>query len=258
MAFLKVYRLARREGIGAALSKALKILPLYFGRLSTWKVRRCRCCDRITIFLSRSDATEFRVCLFCSANERYELLAIEINERYGKSLAEKKILELDPHSPLRRLLSRSDTYVRSFYDVKKAPGSLGADGSFCEDITRLTFEDSSFDLIISSDVLEHVPCLDKAFQEMARVLKPGGAHLFTVPPRAKTLKRAEVVAGKVCHIEPPEYHCDPLVNGGILTFWDIGPDLPELICSDILDIRIVRGPIGQDGRVVWIAERRAT
>jgi ubiquinone/menaquinone biosynthesis C-methylase UbiE len=125
----------------------------------------------------------------------------------------------------------------------------------CEDITALTFGNESFDLIISSDVLEHVPFLDKAFSETARVLRPGGAHLFTVPPRAKTKRRSEVVDGSVHHIETPEYHRDPLSLQGILAFWDVGPDLPQVISSAALDIKIARGPVGKDCRVVWIAER---
>jgi SAM-dependent methyltransferase len=131
----------------------------------------------------------------------------------------------------------------------------GPDGSLCEDITCLTFNNESFDLIVSSEVLEHVPSLHAAFSETARVLKPGGAHLFTVPPRATTKKRAEIVGGELRYFELPEYHCDPLDADGILTFWDIGPDLPEMFAASVLDIRIVRGPAGEDGRVVWLAQR---
>jgi SAM-dependent methyltransferase len=206
--------------------------------------------------LSNSAAAEFRTCLFCSANERYELLAIEIKTRFGEKLSEKNVLELDPHSPLRRILSRARTYTRSFYETGKTGGFARADGAACEDVTALTFENESLDLIVSSDVLEHVPFLDKAFSETARVLRPGGAHLFTVPPRAKTKRRSEVVEGRVEHIETPEYHRDPLFANGILAFWDVGPDLPAMFGSENLDIRIVRGPFGADGRVVWIAERR--
>ena len=119
----------------------------------------------------------------------------------------------------------------------------------------LSFRNSSFDLIISSEVLEHVPRLEKAFSETARVLRPGGAHIFTVPPRKSTKKRAEIVDGKILHLEPPDYHLDPLNPQGILAFWDIGPDLPNAIPCPGLNVRIVKGPVGDLGRVVWIAER---
>jgi SAM-dependent methyltransferase len=256
MALLKIYSYARERGVWCTAQKIFGALPKYLSGLRQWKLRRCKCCDRISIFLVTPDSSgERRACLFCSANERYELLAEEIKSRYGKNLKEKDVLELDPHSPLRKILSQARTHTRSFYESGKNPGFVRSDGTVCEDITALSFKSNSFDLIVSAEVLEHVPLLDKAFSESARVLRPGGAHLFTVPPGSKTRKRAEVVDGKIRHIVPPEYHRDPLSPGGILAFWDIGPDLSDVIPSVGLNIRIVRGPIGDDARVVWMAER---
>jgi len=165
------------------------------------------------------------------------------------------VLELDPHSPLRTLLSIARTYTRSFYGDGCA--LQRRDGAVCEDITALSFRENTFDLIVSSEVFEHVPKLEKALSETARVLRPGGAHLFTVPPRTRTRKRAEIIQGQTRHIEPPEYHRDPLSPNGILAFWDIGPDLPVVIPCAGLNVRIVRGPVGDEGRLVWIAERAA-
>jgi SAM-dependent methyltransferase len=183
------------------------------------------------------------------------LLAAEIRARYGNRLPELDVLELDPHSPLRNLLSAARSYTRSFYEDGCA--LQRRDGAICEDITALSFRENAFDLIVSSEVFEHVPQLDKAFSETARVLKPGGSHLFTVPPRARTKKRAEIVGGQIKHLEPPEYHLDPLSPKGILAFWDIGPDLPDVIPCAGLKVRTARGPTGDEGRVVWIAERAA-
>ena len=50
-----------------------------------------------------------------------------------------------------------------------------------ENLERLSFADNSFDLVITADVLEHVGDLKAALFEIARVLKPGGRHVFTVP-----------------------------------------------------------------------------
>ena len=49
------------------------------------------------------------------------------------------------------------------------------------DVTKLPFEDKSFDKIILSEVLEHVPNDRQALTEMYRVLKPGGVLGLTVP-----------------------------------------------------------------------------
>jgi ubiquinone/menaquinone biosynthesis C-methylase UbiE len=49
------------------------------------------------------------------------------------------------------------------------------------DLTNLTFDDSRFELIICSDVLEYIEKDDAAFAELARVLKRGGILLMTIP-----------------------------------------------------------------------------
>jgi SAM-dependent methyltransferase len=254
MALLKIWRTTRQQGARVALRKVLTVLPAYLEGIGHWKLGRCQCCERLTIFLAhKNDSSECRACLFCSANERYALLAAEIRSRYGESLSKMDVLELDPRSPLKPLLSRARTYTRSFYE--EGDRLEQKDGAEYEDITKLRFGNSSLDLIISSEVLEHVPCLDKALSETARVLRPGGAHLFTVPPRAVTRKRAEIVDGKVVHLDTPEYHLDPLSPEGILAFWDIGPDFAQALPTEGLNINIACGPTGDVGRVVWIAEK---
>src|SRR6266700_4181974 len=254
MALLKVLRHARRYGVSSVIRKIAEQFPAYLCKVYLWRIRRCACCERLTIFLCNGSA-ESRACMFCSANDRYELLAAEIKNRYGNKLSEIDVLELDPHSPLRKILSRARRHVRTFYESREKRGSFRRDGAMCQDITALTFANESFDLIVSSDVLEHVPLLERAFDESRRVLKREGVHLFTVPPRLKTKKRAELVGGQVVHLESPEYHRDPLSPQGILAFWDIGPDLGKVFGSDSLRFSVVRGPVGADKRTVWVAER---
>ncbi|MGA7270103.1 MAG: methyltransferase domain-containing protein [Acidimicrobiia bacterium] len=45
----------------------------------------------------------------------------------------------------------------------------------------LDFDDDSFDVILSVHALEHIPALEAALVEMARVLRPGGRALFIYP-----------------------------------------------------------------------------
>jgi ubiquinone/menaquinone biosynthesis C-methylase UbiE len=49
----------------------------------------------------------------------------------------------------------------------------------CADTVRVPFADRSFDLVTSFDMLQSVPDEDEALREMARVLEPGGALVFT-------------------------------------------------------------------------------
>lgn len=45
----------------------------------------------------------------------------------------------------------------------------------------LRFESESFDVVLSFDVLEHIPDTARHLQEVKRVLRPGGYYLFQTP-----------------------------------------------------------------------------
>lgn len=78
-----------------------------------------------------------------------------------------------------------------------------------EDLTRMSYGDSEFDLVLTSDTLEHLPDLAGALHEIERVLKPGGRHIFTVPAiwdGRKTRQRAVLDGDRIVHLYPPSYH----------------------------------------------------
>jgi SAM-dependent methyltransferase len=218
------------------------------------RVRVCEACQRMTLVVAFGEGEEFQLCIRCRANLRYELLARYLRLSFP-DISGLDVLELDYGSPIRGILARARTYTRSFYRDNVAPGTVRGDGAVCQDITRLTYADASLDLIVSSDVLEHVPDVGAAFRESARVLRPGGVHVFTVPPQAATSRRAKIENGRVVHIASPEYHSDPLDPAGVLAFWDFGPDLAEKFPDTGLDIRVTLGPEGADRRIVWEARK---
>lgn len=45
----------------------------------------------------------------------------------------------------------------------------------------LEFDDETFDFVVSVHAIEHIPPLEKALEEMTRVLKPGGEAVFIYP-----------------------------------------------------------------------------
>ena len=97
------------------------------------------------------------------------------------------------------------------------------------DATALDFADASMDAILCLDVLEHVPDFRAALREFARVLKPGGALLLTVPwywtnAESREIARMRSDGGIDFLQQPPEYHGDPL-GGGVLCFHHFGWDL---------------------------------
>ncbi|MGZ8176857.1 class I SAM-dependent methyltransferase [Williamsia sp. SKLECPSW1] len=49
------------------------------------------------------------------------------------------------------------------------------------DALHLPYADNSFDVVLMSEILEHVPADTDAIAEMARILKPGGHAAVTVP-----------------------------------------------------------------------------
>jgi SAM-dependent methyltransferase len=54
-------------------------------------------------------------------------------------------------------------------------------GMVASDLTRMAFADQSFDLILCSHVLEHIPDDLSAMRELRRILRPGGQAVLAVP-----------------------------------------------------------------------------
>jgi SAM-dependent methyltransferase len=130
----------------------------------------------------------------------------------------------------RKLQKECEHYVPSqFYsDVQ-----LGAckRGFRCENLEKMTFADGSFDLVITQDVFEHVLNPAPAFREIARVLKPGGAHIFTVPlyKGKKTVVRAIGKGNEIQYFQEPMYHGNPVDKKGSLVVTDWGDDMFDFI-----------------------------
>jgi SAM-dependent methyltransferase len=69
--------------------------------------------------------------------------------------------------------------------LEKARRELGRRGAavLAADAVRLPFPDDTFDKVVLSEVLEHLPDDRAALREVRRVLKPGGVVAITVPHR---------------------------------------------------------------------------
>lgn len=53
---------------------------------------------------------------------------------------------------------------------------------------RIPFEDASFDVVLSNNVLEHVRNTDEVLREIARVLKTGGVSLHLAPSKLRPIE----------------------------------------------------------------------
>lgn len=169
------------------------------------------------------------LCVKCKSIPRERAL-MHVVETYFPTWEDLTIHEAGPSKRWMnlRLPRKCRHYIPSQLFSDKPHGSM-MDGVRCEDIESLTFKDNSIDLHITQDVMEHVFRPELAFKELARTLKPGGAHVFSVPlvnrERASKRRAAIDLHGVVTHQEPPQYHGNPVSSNGSLVTMDWGFDI---------------------------------
>lgn len=215
---------------------------------------------------------ESMFCRRCCASERVRRFSDVLLALYGPGLPSVARLVDDPAfraldvaeintiGSMGSLHARLARLPRLAFSEYRGPDRLGEviDGARNEDVTRLTYPDASFDLVLSSDTLEHVPDFRAALRETRRVLRPGGRHLFTVPivaTRPTTEARAGIgPAGELVHHLPPIYHGRGAgvyryipVGADLLTFTEFGRDLPDHIRAAGLEPEVFE----REGDATW-------
>lgn len=185
----------------------------------------------------RKNQTLFREakCKFCKASLRNNAVAAAIlscilsNEICLKSAVKNNafcklsIFEAASRGSINKVMSRCKNYVCSEYFDGIKSGDW-KDGVLCENLEQLSFENETFDLVITEDVLEHVSDYITAFSEINRVLRVGGFHIFTVPlheGRKTVLRKTK----NGTNIFPEVMHGDYLRSAGIPVHVDFGDDL---------------------------------
>lgn len=145
------------------------------------------------------DQQQGEICVHCGCNLRSRTLAgalldhlgskttLQTWVRWSGAVSRMRMLELNPAGSLSPYLQRLPRSLLACYPEV--------------DMQHMPYEDASWDLVLHSDVLEHVADPRLALLECYRVLRPGGALIYTIP----------IVYGRMTRSRqgmPPSYHGD--------------------------------------------------
>lgn len=169
------------------------------------------------------------VCSGCAMNNRQRLVA-KLVQQFAALHERPRIYLMEQVTPIFEWVRKLDAVELhgSEYLGHEYQGGERIKGVRHEDVMNLSYPDESFELIVSNDVLEHVPDPLRALRECYRVLKRGGAVLATFPfhlGNDTTKVRATLVGDTIKHLLPPQYHGNPVSSDGSLVFQDFGWDL---------------------------------
>lgn len=130
-----------------------------------------------------------------------------------------KVAEINSAGQLHPFLKEIDGLMYSEYNPDRAEEDPPH-----EDITELSYEDSSFDLVLHSETLEHIPDPMAALEEIKRILKPDGVCLFTIPVviTRKTKKRFKGEGDNSVLIGETSYH--GYGREDCVVWWEYGYD----------------------------------
>lgn len=196
---------------------------------------QCAACSASLRYRNQGDA------ILRAHGDRYATVAELVEDQDFRRLS---IYEPGMIGPFRRLFERLPSYVTSYYWEDVEAGAEH-DGVRCEDLEALTFKDGSFDLVISSDIFEHVRHPRTGFEEIYRVLRPGGRHIFTVPMSwpfsGASVARVDTSGPEDVLLLPAVYHGSPHDPRGSLVYTDFGMDLPDTLAAIGYRVLVVHG-----------------
>jgi hypothetical protein len=120
-------------------------------------------------------APEQRRCPGCGSLERHRAVWLYFQRRTNLFTAPVKMLHVAPESGMRTRLS-------ACANIDYLTADLNSPATMVRmDITDIQYPDDSFDVILASDVLEHIPADEQAMRELRRVMRPGGWAILQVP-----------------------------------------------------------------------------
>jgi SAM-dependent methyltransferase len=265
----------------------------YLNALAHRRLERCSVCGRAGLMLYRRRVIPRRLvelwglsprlaeslarkessdCCRCGAKLRCRRLARTLIELYPtgspvSSLAEwvsrsstqaLRVAEINRIDGVHEQLLRLPQFSSSDF-VPGAPAGSMVAGIRCEDLTCLSYADESFDVVLTSETLEHVPDLDRALAEIMRVLVPGGRHIFTIPvlpDTTHTFSRSVIHSDGSIEDRAPRI-CHPGGDVGYPVFTEFGKDLREVMERAGFEFEVRYGPVRVDDLAqVYVCRRK--
>ncbi len=217
-------------------------------------IGQCNICGHQGEFQRPGGGREGMLCGNCASSSRlravvYWLSKVTGNEGAPLHLWRKNpsivILESSARGSYPVMLSDKFDYYATEYDPQRIAG--GKDPRGFADFQKLHYADSTFDVVIASDVFEHVRDDAAGYREIYRTLKPGGTLLLTVPyshDQPGTLRRVDTSGAEDVHLMEPEYHGG---GGHTLTYRTYGRDLLSLLARTGFAVAHSRTEIPQLG-----------
>jgi SAM-dependent methyltransferase len=196
----------------------------------------CPLCGYVGAFVVTNNRSMGRryysACPECGAKERHRLMAFALKKLLSRpEAAGWNALHFAPEWHTRKLVEpRVAKYATSRYE---------GGGDYRLDITAIELPSASFDLVIASHVLEHVPDEKKALSEIRRILRPGGYALLPVPIYAEST----IEYGK------------PLESGG--HYRAPGPDYFDRLRAVFADVAVITSADAPAEHQTYNLERRS-
>jgi len=155
------------------------------------------------------------------------------------SNASIKIWHTQSESSIHDVLSLLPGYISSEYfsgnSLKSGDFGLKNGKSVRhEDLMNPSFSPNELDMVISSEVFEHIPFPYLAHRRVFEILKPGGVHIFTVPfsqlPH-DTIHATLDPDGEINFVGEPLMHGDPIRPEGVPVFTIFGQEMVQKLCN---------------------------
>ena len=192
----------------------------------------CPICEHRSVFCMEGEWLRDQLkCARCRSIPRWCAI-VRVLETFFPGCRQMAIHESSPGGSSSAKLARECRGCVQTHWHPDVPAGSVKDGYRSENLEQQTFPDASFDMVITQDVFEHVLNPARGFAEVARTLKPGGTHVFTVPWYywKPTLVRAvRQPDGTVRHLAEPDYHGNPIDAKGSLVVTEWGVDLADFV-----------------------------